>query len=526
MSKESQNIEWKESWRDEYLKWISGFANAQGGKLYIGMNDDGDVVGIPDAKKLLEEIPNKIKDILGILVEVNLLKKSGKEYLEIVVEPYPYPISYKGQYHYRSGSTKQELKGAALDKFLLEKQGKRWDGVPVIQVKVTDLSEDAFTAFREQAARSKRLGSDLLEETNRGLLEKLHLLEGKYLKRAAVLLFHPDPEKYVTGAFIKIGFFKSDDELLFQDTIHGSLFEQVKQAMDLLLTKYLKAGITYEGINRIEEYPYPEPALREALLNAVGHKDYSLGHPIQISVYQDKIIFWNEGQLPDKWTTQKLVVKHPSRPFNPDIASTFFRAGLIEAWGRGTIKIMNECRQAGLPKPVFEFENSDFSVTLKTSKSMAVEKTVEKTGEFILKLIEEDPLITTAKLQQRTGLSRRRIEYTIQKLKAEGKLVRIGPDKGGEWEIQSDKARKSRTVEKTVEESGEKTVEETVEKSGELILKLIEEDPAITTAKLQQKTGLTRRGIEHNIQKLKAEGRLVRVGPDKGGKWQIKSDKK
>ncbi len=185
VSKENQHIEWKENWRDEYLKWICGFANAQGGKLFIGKNDDGEVVGISNARKLLEEIPNKTKDILGILVEVNLHKHAGKEYLEILVESYPYPISYKGQYHYRSGATKQELKGAALDKFLLEKQGKRWDGV-LPHVKVSDLNGDAFATFRDQAAKSKRLTTETLQENNKSLLVKLHLMDGKLLTNHCV----------------------------------------------------------------------------------------------------------------------------------------------------------------------------------------------------------------------------------------------------------------------------------------------------------------------------------------------------
>lgn len=104
---ESQNIEYKESWRDEYIKWICGFANASGGKIYIGISDKGFVTGIDDAKKLLEKIPNKTRDILGVLVDVNLKIKSRKQYIEIVIESSPYPVSYKGQYHYRSGSTKQ-----------------------------------------------------------------------------------------------------------------------------------------------------------------------------------------------------------------------------------------------------------------------------------------------------------------------------------------------------------------------------------------------------------------------------------
>lgn len=141
---ENQNIEYKSSWRDEYLKWICGFANANGGTIFIGKDDAGNVVGISDSKRLMEEIPNKVKDTLGILVDVNLHKTKQGEFIEIVVEPYPYPVNYKGQYHVRSGSTKQELKGAALDKFLLQKKGKRWDGVPVTNVSVKDLKQETF----------------------------------------------------------------------------------------------------------------------------------------------------------------------------------------------------------------------------------------------------------------------------------------------------------------------------------------------------------------------------------------------
>ena len=103
---ESQNIEYKSSWRDEYLKWICGFANANGGTIFIGKDNAGDVVGVTDSKKLLEEIPNKVRDTLGILVDVNLHSTTHGDFVEIIVEGYPYPVNYKGQYHYRSGSTK------------------------------------------------------------------------------------------------------------------------------------------------------------------------------------------------------------------------------------------------------------------------------------------------------------------------------------------------------------------------------------------------------------------------------------
>ena len=254
MKTESQNIEFKESWRDEYQKWICGFANAQGGILYVGVKDNGEVCGVQDAKKLM-----------GILVDVNLKEKDEKQYLEIVTEAYPYPISFRGKYYQRSGVTNQELKGAALDRFMLRKQGKTWDGVPVPYLKAEDLDNATFDLFRKYAKRSGRMEETDLMDDNHGLLEKLRLYEGSYLKRAAALLFHPDPEQYVTGAFVKVGFFREGMDLVYQDEVHGNLFQQIVKLMDLLCTKYMKAIITYEGLQRIETLPMPREALREAV---------------------------------------------------------------------------------------------------------------------------------------------------------------------------------------------------------------------------------------------------------------------
>ena len=359
---ESQSIEYKQSWRDEYLKWICGFANANGGSIFIGKDDNGNVVGLADAKRLLEEIPNKVRDILGILVDVNLQTTAQGDFIEIIVEGHPYPVNYKGQYHYRSGSTKQELLGTALDKFLLQKKGKRWDGVPVPKISAKDLKQEAFDFFRKRAFKSQRIEEAVLTDSDEHLLENLQLKENDFLKRAAILLFHSNPENFVTGSYIKIGYFEADDDLRFQDEIHGSLFEQIEKTMDLLFTKYIKALISYDGINRVETYEYPKDAVREALLNAIAHKDYSGGVPIQISVYLNKIFIWNEGQLPEDWTVQNLMEKHASRPYNPDIANALFRSGYIESWGRGTIKIIRACKLARIPEPIFNYNSSDFSV--------------------------------------------------------------------------------------------------------------------------------------------------------------------
>jgi ATP-dependent DNA helicase RecG len=442
---EDQHVEWKESWRDEYLKWICGFANADGGVLVIGRNDKGTVVGVENAGRLLVDIPNKVRDILGIMVDVNLRKDVGQEFLEILVEPYPYPVSYKGEYHFRSGSTKQELKGAALDKFLLRRQGRTWDGVPVPHVGIKDLSRPAIDTFRKLARQSRRLDSAVLREKPLGLIEKLHLLDGKYLKRAAVLLFHSDPEHFVTGAFVKIGYFRTNVDLLYHDEIHGDLFTQVSSTMDLLLTKYLRAGISYRGIQRVESLPVPEAALREAVLNAILHKDYSSGIPVQISVYADRLMLWNPGELPQDWTVARLKAKHPSHPFNPGVANVFFRAGQIETWGRGIERIFSACTTAGTPLPALRCEQNglwvefEFGPAADISTREAGEKTGEKarekTRDKILTLIRVDADISMEAMASSLGLTRKGVEWQIRKLKLSGILRRIGPDKGGHWEI-------------------------------------------------------------------------------------------
>jgi ATP-dependent DNA helicase RecG len=422
---ENQNIEYKESWRDEYLKWICGFANANGGKIFIGKNDAGEVVGLKDSKKLLEDIPNKTKDILGILVDVNLHQTEKDEFIEVSVEAYPYPVNYKGQYHYRSGSTKQELKGAALDKFLLQRKGKRWDAVPVPNVSINDLKKETFDFFRKKAVKAQRIEEDVLTDSNELLINNLQLNENEYLKRAAILLFHPSPDKFVTGAYIKIGFFEADDDLKFQDEVHGNLFEQIEKTIDLLFSKYIKSSISYEGLNRVEKYEYPKDAIREALLNAVSHKDYSGGVPIQISVYNDKIIFWNEGQLPENWTIEKLLTKHPSKPYNPDIANSLFRSGYIESWGRGTLKMINECIQFGIPKPKYFYDMSGFWVEFRKDVfDMEYLKTLGLNERQIqaIKFVKENGKITNSEYQANYGVARNTATRDLSELVYKGIL--------------------------------------------------------------------------------------------------------
>lgn len=415
---ETQNIEYKSSWRDEYLKWICGFANANGGTIFIGKDDKGNIVGVAEAKKLLEDIPNKVRDVLGILVDVNLQETTEGDYLEIVVEPYPNPVNYKGQYHYRSGATKQELKGVALDKFLLQKQGKRWDSVTIPKVTIADLKQETLAFFRERGIRSKRLPDTISQDDLEQLLENLNLIEEGNLKRAAILLFHPNPEKFITGAYVKIGYFQREADLVFQDEVHGNLIEQVEKTIELLFTKYIKAIISYEGIHRVETYEYPKEAVREALLNAIAHKDYSGLTPIQIRVYRDKLMIWNEGTLPENWTLEKLLQSHSSRPYNPDIANAFFRCGYVESWGRG-VRIMAElCEAQGLPQPFYNIDGSDFWIEFRdlfNEKELKHKGLNERQIKAVL-YVKEKEKITNKEYMELNGISNRTATYELKEL--------------------------------------------------------------------------------------------------------------
>ena len=168
----------------------------------------------------------------------------------------------------------------------------------------------------EAAAKKGRIDKSVLDEPKDILMEKLHLMNGSYLTNAAMLLFSKDPEKWQLGAYVKIGFFETDADLLYQDEIHGSILEQIDKIVELVYLKYMKAKITYEGMQRIERYFVPEAALREALLNALCHKQYQSGVPIQISVYEDRLYIANCGCLPENWTLENLMRKHASSPYN------------------------------------------------------------------------------------------------------------------------------------------------------------------------------------------------------------------
>ncbi|MDD7226259.1 MAG: ATP-binding protein [Prevotella sp.] len=362
---EKQNIEYKESWRDEYLKWICGFANAQGGRIYIGVDDNHEIVGISDSKRLMEDIPNKIVTTLGIVAEVNLHEADGLDYIEIVVSPSNVPIAFKGQYHYRSGSTKQELKGVALQQFLLKKMGLSWDDMPVPYATIDDIDRSAIDYFLRRSIASERMDEEEQNASTEDVLRNLDLLtpEGE-LKSAAILLFGKRVHKFFPAAEFKIGRFHNDEsDLIIQDVVDCNLIQMAGKVMDLLRSRYLVSPIRYEGMQRIEELEIPQKALRELIYNSIVHKLYS-GPAILMRVFDKSVELWNYGLLPEELTPADLMKKHASYPRNRNIASVFYKAGFIESWGRGYKKIREEFEKAGHPVPTVEESGGGVLVTI------------------------------------------------------------------------------------------------------------------------------------------------------------------
>ena len=439
---ESQNIEWKESWRDEYLKWICGFANAQGGCIYIGVDDAGRVIGVQNGKRLLEEIPNKIQTNLGFLADVNLLSKNNLEYIEIIVSPSSYPVSYKGEYHFRSGSTKQVLRGTALTEFISSKTGIRWEDSVIEGVDVEDLDKESFDIFRREAVRSKRMTKDDLNMSNAELLDSLDLLKDGKLTRAAVLLFHRTPQKWMFGTYTRIGKFGKGSDLQYQDEVIGSLFMQAERVIELIYLKYLKAPITYDNLTRVETYPFPKDAVREALYNALVHSRWSAGIPIQIRIEDDAMYISNECVFPSDWTMESLLQRHQSRPYNPKIARAFFRAGYIESWGRGIQKIFEVCNEYGALQPKYVVHLEDImlklaAVSITDKHVLKLDSKAENTAlkMKIVEYLQNQPTATQKELQKALNETRTHIQKIVKELVGEGKIERKGGKRFGYWEV-------------------------------------------------------------------------------------------
>lgn len=457
MNQENQNIEHKRIWKDEYLKWVSGFANAYGGKIYIGIDDDLSVVGVDKLHQQLEDIPNKIINNTGVVPEINHIEKDGKDVIEIIIEPSLMPISCRGVYYYRSGATKQELRGNALHQFLLKKMVVNWEDLPCDCVTLDDIDDAAIDYFLDHAIDAGRMDSESRKYSKADVLENLGLIKDGIPANGAVLLFGKYPQrKFATSSF-KIGRFGIDNaDLLNQDEITGNLIQMTDKIMQVLSAKYLIRPIHYEGLQRKEPLEIPKEALREIIFNSIVHKLQS-GTWNQMSIYDDHIHLWNEGELPDGYTVETLMSKHISKPRNPKIARAFYLAGFIEAWGRGYEKIMSEFDKVRLARPTFKEEQRGICVDIPREIFMSIRGGLKSTKDShgancancangaenganltarqaeIVSIIKRNPSISLNEIAAKLGVGTTTVDREVKKLK--GVIKRVGARNGGYWEI-------------------------------------------------------------------------------------------
>jgi ATP-dependent DNA helicase RecG len=275
---------------------------------------------------------------------------------------------------------------------------------------------------------------------------KLKLIRNGKLTNAAIILFGKKPKKFFNNAIVKCGRFRgTGKEFIDMKDFEGNLFD----ALDKILSffkEHLRVSARIEGIIRKEKLEIPLEALREAVINALIHRDYFDTGFTYIKIHDDKVIIANPGNLPEKISIKDLFKEHESKPRNPLLASTFYYTGLIDAWGHGIQNIITALKKENLPLPEFEQSAGSFRIISQRRKRDEIEEVGEKDLEKDLEKIttnqkriffeiRKNKHITNKELSAIVGINEKNIRNNISKLKKKGLLKRIGPDKGGCWKV-------------------------------------------------------------------------------------------
>jgi len=452
---ESQNVEYKRSWHDEYLKWVCGFANAKGGTIWIGIDDDKSVHGVEKSKKLMEDIPNKIKDTMGLVVTVSLLKKQKKDVLRIDIPESEFPVAYHGEYHLRTGSTKQQLTGFALTQFLFHKMHLSWDAVET----VNRLKARAYTFKRlkirfENRAHRTIKGTDLVSF---GLVTR----EGVLTNAGALLTDDcpiPQSRLFCTRW---AGIDKAADAADSRKE-QSNILELLDLAESFIRT-HTRVGWVKRPRER-DNYPeYPDRAVTEALVNAFIHRDYTIcGSEVHVDVFDDHIDITSPGGMPDGSLVQDLDwMNVPSDRRNGILADVFDRLEYMERAGSGFKKIVDAYADLGKANPerlrpkLYSAVNC-FVVTLPRIVNAAAELTEARVATSVtqgtkgaqevprkypestqktIDAIRENPFVTRMELAQIVGITSDGVKKILNRLKSSHIIRRVGPDNGGHWEV-------------------------------------------------------------------------------------------
>jgi ATP-dependent DNA helicase RecG len=361
---ESETVEFKKSTGQLHRagETLCAFLNGRGGQVFIGVTPEGRVVGQQVSDATLREVAAMLARFEpAVVIPLERIRLSSGLEVLVLSASAPAgsgPFTFDGRAYQRVGSTTSVMPKALYESLLLERAHghARWETAPATGVSLKELD-------REEILRTVRLGIEagrLPESTGRNLgdiLDRLRLRRNGQLLNAAVVLFGKESVFDYPQRQLRLAWFKGTDKSEFRDNrqMRGHAFALLDEAMTFLHRHLPISGrFEPERLERIDELLFPTAALREALVNALCHRDYSVyGGAVNVAVYDDRTEIWSDGTLPFGLRPEDLSGEHSSHPRNPFITEVFYRRGLIEQWGRGTNKIVALCRGAGLPKPEF-----------------------------------------------------------------------------------------------------------------------------------------------------------------------------
>ena len=367
-SGESETLEFKEKFDDRTVESAVAFANAKGGMILIGVSDKGAVTGVDIGKETLAKWANQVSDKTEpqLIPEIEVLEFEGKQVVAVNVPEYPIkPVSVRGRCFKRVNNSNRSMNAQEIAEMHLQSTGMSWDRFPAAGETLESLDLEKVRNYIRKARAVGRKGFGEAEERNPiQVLEKMKLvMEGKPTW-AAGLLFCKEGRRFLSQAVVHCGRFKNQTLVIDDRLIEGPLFEQIEEAMDFVRKNTNVKFVMTGKPEREEVWDYPLEAVREAVINAVCHRDYTIMSHIEIRIYDDELIVWSPGGLPLGLTMEDLFKPHASKLRNKGIAEVFFDTKIIEQWGSGIEKIQKYCKEAGVLEPVFE-EYQGFRVIFK-----------------------------------------------------------------------------------------------------------------------------------------------------------------
>ena len=437
---ESDTTEFKESFVKEAIETAVAFSNTKGGTILIGFSDKGKVTGIQIGKETLQDLANQISQSTEprIIPEIVQSTVEGKDVIIIRIKEFPIkPVSVKGRCFRRVGTSNRMMTPQEIAETHILSIGTSWDAFPARDALIDDIDLEKVKRYIKEANKvGRRKIAD--EENPLQVLEKLELIKDRKPTWAAILLFRKDAERFLSQAAIHCGRFKEETVIIDDRMIEGTIMEQIEEVMDFIRKNTNVRFVITGKPAREEIWDYPLEALREAVVNAVCHRDYTDNSEIQLKIHDNRLTVWNPGGLPFGMTIAELYnPNHSSKLRNKIIGQIFYDVELIEKYGSGVERIINACKKAGLPIPVFEEKFGGFLVIF--NKDIYTEEYLRKLAlnERQIKAVmyvKEKGKITNKEYQEICGASERTATRDMSNLVSSKLFDQIGTTgKGTEY---------------------------------------------------------------------------------------------